>query len=216
MQTTEYPRSSKKRNRVIPLAASVACCWMLTSPPLAHANLLQNGSFESPDLVLDGLYGAVQTDWTAGAYVFRGALGGVWPAPQDGAQFVDIGFGSAYTLSQTFTLAVSGAYLLSWHDNAGNGFSHNYGVEIDASTEGTYSGTGTSAWTSRSLGLVLSAGSHTLTFVGGSGFDTLLDNVSLVADSTSAVPEAGSSLGFLGTALAGLGLLRRKRRSPLL
>lgn len=191
---------------------------MLISPPLAHANLLQNGSFEStdPELTLGGEYAAIQTDWTGGALLFRGTLGG-FPSPQDGANLLNIGHSDVYALSQTFNLAASGSYILSWYDNAGIDYSHGYSLVIDASPQGTYSGTGTTAWTSRSLGLTLSAGSHTLSFVGGlTFFDTLLDNVGLVADTTPSVPDAGSSLGFLGTALAGVGLLRRERKSPWL
>ena len=81
---------------------------------------------------------------------------------------------------------------------------------VDGVSVGAFADTGTSAWKLRSLTFALLGGPHAFGFVGGSGADTLLDNVSLDV-AGAAVPDPGSSLAFLGSAFVSLGLLRGRR-----
>jgi hypothetical protein len=185
---------------------------LIAAAPVAQANLLLNGSFEAPVQLADGIYfGITPTDWSGGAVLFRGEPSpGSWPSPQHGEQFEDIGF-TGYSLSQSFDLTDAGAYTLTWYDNAALGVGHSYSVEMDGDSKGTFADVGSSAWKPRSISLTLSAGSHTLVFAGGAGFDTLLDNVSLDAAGVGSVPDSGGSFMLLGSAIASLSLFRRRQ-----
>jgi len=155
-------------------------------------NLLSNGSFESP--IISGNTQAIQTpdSWrnaTSFPAIQSGSYGvPEYPGPQDGQQYVAIG--SFGTLSQNFTVAAAGDYLLTWYDNAG----YNSGSTV---SEYTVSVTGphglvasarfnaynaTPSWGLRSLDLALTTGSYTLQFashVAQGSLTSLLDNVQI-------------------------------------
>lgn len=82
-------RAKRMANRHRVTALILALPLLVNS---AYANLIINGSFEGPVLNENGIYQFVQpASWGGGiSYYFRGALGGGWPAPQEGMQFVDL------------------------------------------------------------------------------------------------------------------------------
>jgi len=191
--------------------------------PVARANLLSNGSFESPVVSANNVtLGILPTGWTqAGTSlpgIFNGNVSG-WPSPQNGNQFVDIGnAGINAAISQGFTVITSGSYQLTWFDNTGTGLAAAYKVELLNSSSvvvatASESLTGTSLWNSRSLTGTLGIGNYTLKFTPTADrdhlFDSLLDNVSLSA----AVPEPSTYIaGMLLLLPLGAGILRILRR----
>ena len=80
-----------KKNRI----TTLAMCGVMGFS--AHAqNLLLNGSFESPSIPANTIQSATPTSWfwgSAAAVLFSGDGGraGVFPLPQDGQQYADIG-----------------------------------------------------------------------------------------------------------------------------
>lgn len=163
----------------------------------AHAqNLLVNGSLESPVIPSNTTQHITPTSWTWGSSVgliFNGNLGGTWPLPQDGQQFVDIGNQSIYTLSQTVTLTNQGIYVFSWNDSSGHAgaltTSPYSAIVITGAVQTVRSNrfdayqANVGVWGSRSLQLTLSPGTYTFRFQAqgvSNGLDSLIDNVSLV------------------------------------
>lgn len=199
------------------LASLLLCATLLLTPAEAEANLLSNGSFESP-VGSVGLNSGRPTGWTG----FGGFANGLinlsvanYPSPQDGDQFVNIGTGS---LVQPFTVAIPGDYLLKWFDNSlTTGWNGSYGVEVRDSSSSivdfmaySYSYSGSSPWRELSLNLPgLTAGSYTLTFGPGTSL-TFMDNVSLDQIIAPPVPESGSIGAVIICTLIGLGQLTRK------
>src|SRR5947209_14521946 len=92
----------------------------------AHAqNLLLNGSFESPSIPANSFQRATPTSWIWSgppALIHNGNSGDpfVWPLPEEGQQFGDIGNESFFALSQPFTITNEGFYVLNWFDSAGH------------------------------------------------------------------------------------------------
>ncbi|MFN0066984.1 MAG: PEP-CTERM sorting domain-containing protein [Limisphaerales bacterium] len=199
------------------LAATAA----LSTATAGHAAVLVNGSFEATTFGFpDG--------WSGNPFVvFVGDIDGPggWPGPQDGDQFIDIGYGEispgvpAFVLSQTVTITTPGDYRLDWYHNTfsdtgpGSGVA-NYHAAILNADDGTgvedlFDPGNFGVWGQRSLTTTLEAGEYTVTFSSGpfSGRDTLLDNVTLTL-----VPEPGAwaALGGLGC----LGWAVWRRREP--
>lgn len=157
-------------------------------------NLL-NTDFESPAVARNSDAHVAPTSWTwSGAFglVINGKIGSIWPDPQNGLQYLDLGqVGS--TLSQTFTVTSGGSYRLGWYDNTafpvlrGNETSP-YAVYIgNASSQVIASESfdaynGNLAWQARSINAFLAPGSYTLRLTAQAPFDTtdtLIDNLSL-------------------------------------
>ncbi len=155
---------------------------------------LINGSFESPVIANNSLQRIVPTGWTVGGtsigFLFRGINPFPWPAPAPaaGSQFFDMGNASP-PISQTFTAAESLRFTLTWSDAAAIGsVSSPYRVRIydpagQVVREASFNAGNNGIWTPRSLLFRADPGVYRLEFqptgVFG-GFDTLLDNVSLV------------------------------------
>ena len=215
--------------RLHPVIVGLALCLAAGA---AHADLLTNGSFESPvvtpgneDQVLTGGSTVTTDGWTwnyltgviAGS-VTGGFNGAVLPSGYDGAQYAYLQSATS-SVSQTFTLTAASNVTITWlaagRPDLDAGFDGNTTYDV---TAGSLSFTGTtvsgSDFVSESLSGVLDAGTYTLTFLNdaSAGDHTMyLDNVVV---SASDVPEP-ASLSVLAFGVAALVRLRRTpRRSP--
>lgn len=172
---------------------------MILGLSAAAQNLILNGSFESPVITSNSYQAISPTDWlpsgTPDAFLHNGNSGdpSVWPLPQDGQQFGNVGnTASAFSLSQAFTITSPGLYVLRWYDSSGHsgGFTASpYSMTILSGASqvvvsnnyDAYHAT-FGAWESHSNQLFLASGTYTLRFLAGgvySGLDSLIDNVSL-------------------------------------
>lgn len=200
------------------ISVYILCSGLTLGQPAlaASANILDNGSFESPALA-DGVAASVTpTAWQwvgSPGFVINPASGSI-PA-FDGAQFADLGNTSAFSLRQDFSIAVGGSYDLTWHDNAAASFQEApYTVVVSGASAGTrydanegIDGT----WNARALRLDLEPGIHSIVFSPADipgplpAQDRFIDQVSLVAS----VPLP-AAVWLFGAALGGLGLVRRR------
>lgn len=178
------------------IAAATASC--------ASANLVTDGSFETPDIANF----AYNASAAGGAWTFLQNSGLIdppssfgAPAAPDGDQvaflqsdFTAAGFGS---FSQTINVALDGVYSLAYldagRDNFGSTGNLNYEVLLDAVVIVDNVGTTTGQpFTARLFNFAATAGTHTLTF--------RVDPTQAVGDNTAffdqvsvtAVPEAGA------------------------
>ena len=150
-----------------------------------QTNLIQDGSFESPVITSNTYqWGIIPDDWTVGnpgdSIVFNGTNGIGFPTAEDGQQYFDIG--GAASISQAFTISTPGEYQLTW-------YYYNFGTDSfsisNSSSQAVTSGVLGSSyssppWQEETLLLNLNADVYTLSFAGGGGLDSLIDNVSLV------------------------------------
>lgn len=129
-------------SRSTPVGLCLAGFLLIAATPLTHANLIGNGSFESPDVPTGStLVSPTPTGWTSvgpnSNHLLDHPLAstGNWPNPQDGEQYAALlggtmtgfpPFGTvdmslATGLRQTVTIPNTGEYELSWYDNAAIG-----------------------------------------------------------------------------------------------
>ncbi len=210
-----------------PLIVGLAACLVAGT---AHADLLTNGSFESPvvtpgnenQVLTSG--GTVTSDgWTwnyltgviAGS-VTGGFNGSALPTGYDAAQYAYLQSPSS-SVSQSFTLTADSNVTITWlaagRPDLSAGFDGNTTYDV---TAGSLSFTGTttsgSNFAAESLSGVLAAGTYTLTFLNASpagDHTTYLDNVVV---SASDVPEP-ASLSVLAFGVAALVRSRRGLRA---
>lgn len=203
----------------------LAACGLVAFATAAHANLIQNGSFElsSVNPNQSGL-GYVElpngdtsiTGWSVGGSNID-YIGSYWQA-SNGSRSIDLSGNAAGSVYQTFTTTPGATYSVSF-DMAGNpddsdkikkmlvsidGSTFTPGFNTDGRTEAAM------GWTPESFTFVANASSSTLTFAGlnPTPYGAALDNVSVV----SAVPLP-ASLPMFGAALLALsGLAWLKRR----
>ena len=163
-------------------------------------NLLLNGSFEAPVVASNAVVGTTPEFWTSGgttparaSFIHSGNSGdsSVWPLPKDGQQFGDMSNEAGTTMSQTFSIANQGNYVLSWFDNAG----HAGGLATSPYSTVILAGASIVAthdydayhptfgvWMARSIQLTLTPGTYTLRFRSEgvyNGLDSLIDKVAL-------------------------------------
>ena len=187
----------------------VAACALIGLAPSAPANLIQNGSFESPT-VPPFLISTLAPDmWQktapGGQADLAVLLNGRYGAAQDGLQYIGVKFGAS--VYQSFTISAPGTFSLTWFDstefNGPNQLSpytasvrdsaNNIAASADYDANNI---TGVGFWTARGINFALASGTYTLSFDGHSGpFAelSLIDNVSLVNTSQN-VPDRSSSL----------------------
>ena len=194
-------RYSRCSTTALSSLASVA--GILAAAAGAHGQIcisneyLVNGSFESPVIADNSFQRLIPTGWTGGpgsiGFIFRGINPFPWPAPAAGSQFFDMGNASP-PISQAFTVAEPLRFSLTWSDAAARGsVTSPYRVRIYDQNglvleEESFDAGNNGVWTARSMLFRLEPGVYRLEFqptgVFG-GFDTLLDNISLV---NNAVP----------------------------
>lgn len=206
------------------IQATVLPIFLALAATAASAQVIQNGSFESPAIAENSVAAIAPDSWAWGAHVglvFNGKVGSIWPEAFDGEQFVDIGNEPIYYLTQSFSLPGAGLYWLKWHDNTGANIpgyhTSPYSVAILDPAEQVLLSADFDAyhdviWLERTLALKLDAGIYTLRFRAEgvfNGTDTLLDSVAIAA-----VPE-GSTASLYGAGLlavtAALRRIRQKR-----
>ena len=207
----------------IKLSIIVLCAVIGISAPAQ--NLLLNGSFESPSLPSNTYNYTAPTAWQANSSDVGMVNGvsswpnGVWPLPEDGQQYVDLGNpGPGDTISQVFTVTNSGVYFLSWFGSAPN--------YSDGVTSSPYSVTlanndttqivvttnfddyhDTPAWGSHSIQLTLNSDSYTLTFSTEAApfkMNTELDNVSVTPETNflTITTQPQSQNGYWGKSVS--------------
>lgn len=206
----------------------------------ARAAVLSDGSFEAQGASIAsgswcymGASVAGSAICGAGAWSGGGDGGGIqdatntaWPgiATTDGGKY----YGFVQTqgfLSQTFTVASAGDYVLNWLDagrNAGGGQSGNQAYDVILTnlanstviTLSSYATTTAQAWAAKSATATLAGGtSYKLTFQGKTTSDNtaFIDQVSLSPASVTAVPEP-SSWGLMMVGFGALAYVLRRRR----
>ena len=163
---------------------------LLARLPAVEAQIV-NGSFEVPARPTNtfGLGTPEGWKWAGTQGLIRNGSQTVFPLPQDGQQYVDIGNLTSYSLSQVIGIERSGLYELSWFDSTGKpAVSSPYTVDILDAAGLALASTNLNAshlevWRQNRMNLPLVAGSYTLRFSSkgnGSTYDTLIDRVSLV------------------------------------
>jgi hypothetical protein len=184
----------------------------------AQANLIQNGSFESPVTPTNSIARDVTVPlWSNPLVIFNGSINGLWPLAFHGSQFADIGNDASLPgHGQSFVVGTAGNYTLSWAENTGY-----YGTETAATSPYLVTITGGvlsqsfdafnfGTWQVKSLSLYFAVGNYTLHFAPQGdfgGYDTLIDAVSLTSAS---VPDQTSSVLALSSAILMLVFARQR------
>ena len=171
-------KPGNKRRHHGHLVACILLLLALASPdPAAAANLLLNGSFESPVVPANTYIKATPTSWQGSnnPNMANGNIGSIWPLAEDGQQYVILGVygnGAASAISQAFTITNAGVYQLAWFDSAAHegvttapySLTVSNGVApaiLNTNLDAYHVATG---WMSNSVQLTLTAGSYTLQF----------------------------------------------------
>ncbi len=187
--------------------------------PLAQANLITNGSFDT-----DASGWTVSQDGGCGAPIGRPYSG--WAPSQaghDGVVYLNAcghntGNPNIVTSTPIAGLAVGGLYQLSWdfiRDNLGTQgpAANSFLVEISGFSAFGYNYVSNSIWGTESLLFTATSGSHSFGFASeanNTDASYYIDNVTLESVS-GAVPESGT-IALLGLGLVGMGLTRRRKK----
>lgn len=211
--------------------ATVTLALLAFTAPVAQANLLTNGSFETLQSALPGndycylgttCSSTQLTGWSGNVPVMT-SNNGPWGVPSAlagwnaGLGQQQIGLqGSNSVLSQFVTLAQPSTIALSWFDAGRSNYSgtQQYTVSFGGIDLGTFTTNASQGWAQQSLNFN-ATGSGALQFrslnIGNYDRTSFIDNVALTAR-VSAVPEPQS----LALVLAGLAVLPAvmRRRKP--
>lgn len=204
------------------IASSLAVLFVALLPPPAEADLVTNGSFETPD-VADNSF--TLSPGPSAVWVFQGNSGIIdapsaygAPTPPDGDQVALLQSANVSNLfsnfSQTVSLPASTRYILSFFAAGRSNRAGNlpYNVFIDSTLVYSDATERSQPFTFQSVAFAADAGSHVLRFqttqdVGDTS--AFFDDIRLAP---AAVPEP-SSVALLGLAMAGLAGYSRRRES---
>lgn len=200
------------------VAVAVACLGLVTSTPQqARANLIVNGSFETPTNppVVNGfaIFPSIP-GWTGpgGVEIQRNSVLGPGNIASDGVQYTELNVNFPTSISQVIATDPGQAYILSFdyaaRPNTGLNvatvsFTGNSPVTLSATSPGTIT------WLPMSFLVTATGPTSTLTFTGvapNSSLGNLIDNVRL-----EAVPEPASLVLFAPVGLVVLLVWRRHR-----
>ena len=183
----------------------------VTSPP---ATGLLNGSFEAPSMA-SYAYGPTGSSWTFISSAGIQHSGSAWGAPNapDGVQtaFLQDGTtGGNGTISQLFNVPAAGTYSVSFY-SALRAYRTSptlmsFNVTMDGTNIGSFSPTSTAFSQFTTSQILLTAGSHTLSFVGtGAAPDTsdFIDFVTLNNASAQLPPSNTAPPTIIGTPQVG-------------
>jgi choice-of-anchor C domain-containing protein len=185
--------------------------------PMAHAELINNGGFESPVNAFSGgfqTYSSGLAGWTID-YGSVDLINNYW-MPASGSFSLDLNGNSAASISQSFATQVGQTYVVSF-SMAGN--PDGGGTKtIDVNVNGPHSysfgvggSSGNMGWVNHSFSFVASSAISTLSFIGDpltGPYGAALDNISVV----EAVPEP-ETYGMMLAGLSLLGWMARRRRN---
>ena len=216
--------TNKYRNTITVLVG--ASLVLISSNGIAQ--IISNGSFESP-AIPDGTYHAPPpTSWIGGVFLDNpnatgkmAGLGFTWPQAANGQQYIDIGDTASTALSQAFVLTGTGTFTLSWQDNTGLNIIPGYQTApyavrlVNGSAQQVFihnfdSWRASGVWQARSIAQALSSDTYTISFTSlnyFNGTDTLIDTVQI-----SSVPEPTDAI-LLSLGLAGLFAFRARQRN---
>jgi hypothetical protein len=185
------------------LASSVLAFGLLE----AKANLVQNGSFESPAEAADSTSSDTPDNWSGGYQIINGDGGGFYPSPEDGSQYVDLAPG--FSISQIFSVPTTGDYILSWFDNGLPGLDYTINV-FAGPLDPPFTSTG-GTWNEHSMSIHLPAGFASVRFSvdDTESADIFLDNVRI---ESAQVPDVGNTFGLLSVAFGCVAAFGRKFR----
>ncbi len=187
--------------------------FILGSADRSDANLIVNGSFESPGQSSWGLYDEI-TGWTSGGgNPIEIGLGDIYGVTGfHGANVLELDSTGNATVSQDVTITQAGTYQLSFLaalragvDASSQGFSLAFGNLLSFMAPPPAS----TALTSYVFNITMAPGTYRLSFSGtgtSDSYGTVIDNVQL---NRNAVPDGGVTATLLGLALAGVGAFRR-------
>lgn len=195
------------------------CVLLVLALPSLGANILVNGSFETPLL----------PDQPGGATGFFSSVSGwsiisggtqfeihrapfLFPAGAEGSQWMELDVFANTTIGQTLATIIGQTYTITFSVAARPGFGDSVVVVSFGGTSFTTPAvSNTSGWTTFTFTAV-ATGTSTLFTVAGAGFSNgggdLIDNI--IVDDGGEVPEP-STFAMLGAGGAMLGLLRRRR-----
>lgn len=198
-----------RRLRSAALVLLVSLCVL----KIGHAQIVGNGSFETPDIPADSF----QYDPSGATWIFSGSSGiidqpgdGFFGAPApDGTQYAFLQFDpeTPGVFSQTITLSLAGTYRLSFMvagrpvNGGGAGGDLPYQILLDSTIIASDATTSGQSFTTRVFDFFATSGSHTLTFetaAGASGDNTAFFDTIFVQQ----VPEPSSAALLLSALIA--------------